>query len=214
MKILKRLIILSVLFLSSAYGQKPYVDKELISRINAKYKMFVTKRFINLQKTLDKAKNKSDEEKLQAINKFYNNLEYMSDLSVYGKTDYWATPWQFLAQGRGDCEDYVISKYFALLYLEVDSKKLFFTYVKSSEFKAAHMVLTYFKTPRCEPLILDNNSHQILPASQREDLTPIYNFNGDSLYRANTKTKEGKVTNQKTHKKWDELKLNMRKKVI
>ena len=94
---------------------------------------------------------------------------------------------EFLGKDKGDCEDYVISKYFALLYLGVSSKKLFFTYVRSTKFKAAHMVLTYFKTPRSEPLILDNNNQKIFPASKRKDLRPIYNFNGESLTKATRK---------------------------
>jgi hypothetical protein len=69
------------------------------------------------------------------------------------------------------------------------------------------MVLTYFETPKSEPLILDNNNRKIFPASQRKDLTPIYNFNGDVL------DKVGK-NNEKSHKKWDELKLNMQRKKI
>ena len=214
MNIFKLLLILSVLFVSIAYAQQPYVEKELLNRITKKYKMFATKRFLYLQKTLDEVKDGSDLEKLEAVNVFYNGVRYMSDKKVYGKKDYWATPWQFLGKDKGDCEDYVISKYFALLYLGVDAKKLFFTYVKSSKFKAAHMVLTYFKTPRSEPLILDNNNHKIFPASKRKDLTPIYNFNGESLYRANRSGTGKKVANQKTHKKWDELKLNMKRKII
>jgi len=214
MKTLKLLIILSVLFVSIAYAHEPYVEAEITKKITKKYKMFATKRFLSLQKTLDSVRNGSDLEKLEAVNVFYNAVGYMSDTKLYGKKDYWATPWQFLGKDRGDCEDYVISKYFALLYLGVDPKKLFFTYVKSNRFKAAHMVLTYFKTPRSEPLILDNNNHKIFPASKRKDLTPIYNFNGESLYRANRRGTGEKVTNQKTHKKWDELKLNMNKKII
>ena len=176
--------------------------------------MFATKRFIYLQKTLDETKSGDDLQKLEAVNEFYNGVRYMSDKKVYGKKDYWATPWQFLGKDKGDCEDYVISKYFALIYLGVDSKKLFFTYVKSSKFKAAHMVLTYFETPRSEPLILDNNNQKIFPASKRKDLTPIYNFNGESLYRANKIGTGKKVKNQKAHKKWDQLKLNMKRKII
>ena len=176
--------------------------------------MFATKRFIYLQKTLDETKGGDDLQKLEAVNRFYNGVRYMSDKKVYGKKDYWATPWQFLGKDKGDCEDYVISKYFALIYLGVDSKKLFFTYVKSSKFKAAHMVLTYFETPRSEPLILDNNNHKIFPASKRKDLTPIYNFNGESLYRANKSGTGKKVKSKKAHKKWDKLKLNMKRKLI
>ena len=105
----------------------------------------------------------------------------------------------------GDCEDYVIAKYFALRYLGMPAEKLFFTYVKSTKFKETHMVLTYFKTPRSEPLILDNNNRRIFPASKRKDLIPIYNFNGETL----KKSKQ-----EKSHKKWDELKLNMQRKKI
>lgn len=214
MNILKLLLILSVLFVTLTHAQEPYVEKELVDKITKKYKRFANKRFLYLQKTLDSVKGGSDLEKLEAVNVFYNGVRYMSDTKVYGKKDYWATPWQFLGKDRGDCEDYVISKYFALIYLDVDPKKLFFTYVKSSKFKAAHMVLTYFETPRSEPLILDNNNHKIFPASKRKDLTPIYNFNGESLYRANRTGTGKKVTSQKTHKKWDQLKLNMKRKII
>ncbi len=76
------------------------------------------------------------------------------------------------------------------------------------------MVLTYFETPRSEPLILDNNNRKIFPASKRKDLTPIYNFNGESLYKAGKKGTGKKLKNKKTHKKWDELKLNMKRKKI
>ncbi len=214
MNIFKLFLVLSVLFVYTANAQKPYVAKEIQKKIAKKYKVFAVKRFKKLQKVLDEVKDASDLEKLEAVNKFYNGVRYASDKKVYGKKDYWATPWQFLGKDRGDCEDYVISKYFALIYLGIDSKKLFFTYVKSSKFKAAHMVLTYFKTPRSEPLILDNNNHKIFPASKRKDLTPIYNFNGESLYRTSKTGSQKKVKSKKVHKKWDQLKLNMKRKLI
>ena len=214
MNILKLLLVISVFVVNVAYAQKPYVEREVLKKIDKKYKMFATKRFKYLQKILDEAQGTDDLQKLEAVNKFYNGVRYMSDKKVYGKKDYWATPLQFLGKDKGDCEDYVISKYFALIYLGVDSKKLFFTYVKSSKFKAAHMVLTYFETPRSEPLILDNNNHKIFPASKRKDLTPIYNFNGESLYRATKSGTGKKIKSKKAHKKWDQLKLNMKRKLI
>ncbi len=209
-----RAILFILLTVNFAYTDEPYVEKPLLDKIEKKYKVFAKRRFFYLQETLDSVKGKSDLEKLEAVNRFYNGVKYSSDMKVYGKKDYWATPWEFLGKDRGDCEDYVISKYFALIYLGVDSKKLFFTYVKSSQFKAAHMVLTYFETPRSEPLVLDNNNQKIFPASQRKDLTPIYNFNGESLYKASTIGNGKKVNSQKAHKKWDELKRNMQRKKI
>jgi len=208
------ILLLSLLFLNSLYAKEPYVDDELMSKITAKYKIFAKKRFYFLQKTLDSVQDASDKEKLEAVNNYFNNVRYVPDIKVYKKSDYWATPWEFLGKDKGDCEDYVISKYFALLYLGVNPKKLFFTYVKSTKFKAAHMVLTYFETPRSEPLVLDNYNLKIFPASKRKDLIPIYNFNGDSLYKAKAKGTGQKIKNQKTHKKWDELKLNMKRKKI
>lgn len=211
--IFKTLALILFLLLNTTYA-KDYVDKQTLKKITKKYKMFAKKRFYYLQVTLDGVKDGTDMEKLQAVNKFYNGVRYASDMKVYKKKDYWATPYEFLGKDQGDCEDYVISKYFALIYLEVDSKKLFFTYVRSTKFKAPHMVLTYFKTPRSEPLILDNNNHKIFPASKRTDLIPIYNFNGDSLYKASKSGTGKKLKNKKSHKKWDQLKKNMKKKKI
>ncbi|MGE4419232.1 MAG: transglutaminase-like cysteine peptidase [Sulfurimonas sp.] len=204
---LKLLLILLLFFVGIAYTNEQYVENSLLEKIYKKYKIYAKKRFLLLQETLDNVKDKSDLEKLEAVNDFYNEVRYSSDIKTYGKSDYWATPWEFLGKDKGDCEDYVISKYFALKYLGVDYKKLFFTYVRSTKFKEPHMVLTYFETPKSEPLILDNNNRKIFPASQRKDLIPIYNFNGDILDKANK-------SNEKSHKKWDELKLNMQRKKI
>lgn len=202
-----RVFILLIFFINIASADTPYVDKKILKKIDKKYKIYAKKRFLALQETLDSVKNRSEMEKLEAVNNFFNDVRYASDMKIYGKKDYWATPWEFLAKDRGDCEDFVISKYFALKYLGIDYKKLFFTYVRSTRFKEPHMVLTYFKTPKSEPLILDNYNRKIFPASQREDLTPIYNFNGDLLDEADK-------SNKKSHKKWDELKLNMQREKI
>jgi len=202
---LKVLILLALIFVSYSQAEEFYVKKQLLEKIATKYKVFAKKRFFFLQQTLDEVVDGSDLEKLEAVNEFFNNVRYSSDMKVYGKKDYWATPWEFLGKDRGDCEDYVISKYFALRYLGIKPKKLFFTYVRSTKFKQPHMVLTYFKTPRSEPLILDNNNRKIFPASKRKDLTPIYNFNGEVLQKGKKK---------KSHKKWDQLMLNMKRKKI
>ena len=204
---LKLLILISVLlFINNAYAAEPYVEKELLEKIDKKYKVFAKKRFFYLQETLEDVEDASDLEKLEAVNEFFNGVRYSPDIKTYRKKDYWATPWEFLGKDKGDCEDYVISKYFALKYLGIAPEKMFFTYVRSTKFKQPHMVLTYFKTPKSEPLILDNNNRKIFPASKRKDLTPIYNFNGEVLQKIGTK--------KKSHKKWDQLKLNMQRKKI
>ncbi|MDQ1264424.1 MAG: hypothetical protein QG559_1425 [Campylobacterota bacterium] len=197
------LLLLAVTILSSDF----YLDDEIMLKIEKEHGSYAKKRFELLSELMVSLKDKSDLEKLEGVNQFFNEVRYSSDEKVYGQKDYWATPWEFLGRDKGDCEDYVISKYFILKYLGVDYSKLYFTYVRSTKFKEPHMVLTYFETPKSEPLILDNNNRKIFPASQREDLTPIYNFNGDVLNRIGE-------AGEKSHKKWDELKLNMQRKKI
>lgn len=141
-------------------------------------------------------KSANDMKKIEEINDFFNDISYSSDKDTYGVTDYWATPFEFLAHGEGDCEDYAIAKYFLLKHLGILSNKMFITYVSVSGYSQAHMVLTYFETSDAEPLILDNFNTKLLSASKRNDLKPIYYFNPEIL-------KDGIQTS--AHKKWDEL---------
>jgi predicted transglutaminase-like cysteine proteinase len=201
LKFIRLFILISIFSTSLFSAEKPYIKKELLKKIIKKYDKFAKNRFYYLQKTIDTNKKLNELEQLKNINDFYNGVRYSTDKKVYNEDDYWATPAEFLGKDKGDCEDYVISKYFALKHLGIDTKKLYFTYVKSTKFKERHMVLTYFKTTRSEPLVLDNYNHRIFKASQRKDLTPIYNFNPTLL-------KKGKK--KKSHKKWDKLKYNMK----
>jgi len=212
MNALKTLFLL-ILFSTLNMGDEPYVREKLRERIAQKYGSFAKNRFIYLQKTLDSLKSSDDLKKLKSINSFFNNVKYTSDMKLYKVSDYWATPYEFLGKDRGDCEDYVISKYFALKYLGVDEKKLFFTYVRSKRFKASHMVLTYFKTPRSEPLVLDNLNLRVFPASKRKDLIPVYNFSPSSADKLPKHSKKIKKKT-KSHTKWDELKLNIKREKI
>lgn len=206
-------LLVSLLQADNAKADRDYVEEKLLKRITLKYSVQAQKRFTNLQKTLDSVKNASDLKKLSVVNRFYNSVDYGTDMEVYGLSNYWATPWEFLGRNRGDCEDYVIAKYYALLYLDVDSSKLFFTYVRSSQFDTPHMVLTYFETPRSEPYVLDNNSRRVIKASKRTDLTPIYYFNGDTLYKARHDS-IGNQVNHRSHKQWQMLQKNMTRKKI
>ena len=182
------------------------LNESVLNKAHKKYGGFAKNRFIAYNNMLMALQNSSEKEKLNEVNDFFNNVSYKSDIKNWKQKDYWATPLEFLGKDKGDCEDYVIAKLFALKALGIDSNKLFMTYVKSNRFKAPHMVLTYFETSSSQPLILDNTNYKVLPASVRTDLTPIYNFNGDSLFQARKKGKGKKVKiHQKTHKKWDNL---------
>ena len=49
------------------------------------------------------------------------------------------TRWSSLGPGGGDCEDYSIAKYYTLVELGVEEKKLRLAYVKAVRYNAFHM---------------------------------------------------------------------------
>jgi predicted transglutaminase-like cysteine proteinase len=120
---------------------------------------------------------------LRAVNSFFNQqLSFQDDTRIWHQIDYWATPVESLIKGAGDCEDYALAKYFSLRNLGMPSEKLRITYVKALIRNQAHMVLTYYASAGAEPLVLDNLIGEIRPASQRNDLLPVYAFNAEGLY--------------------------------
>lgn len=189
------------------------ISEAIILKAQKKYGKYVRNRYEALNSKLRELQNSSDEAKLEEVNNFFNKVSFIDDMKIWNQKDYWATPLEFLGKDKGDCEDFVIAKYFYLRNLGIDSKKLYFSYVKSTRFKETHMVLSYFETPDSIPLILDNINFKIFPANQRKDLTPIYNFNGESLYHTNKQGQNAqkvykiwdKAIQERAHKKWDIL---------
>ncbi len=141
------------------------------------------------QKLLVEGKDLPAQDKLKRVNEFFNRrISFEDDKTVWGQTDYWATPMETLARGKGDCEDFAIAKYFTLLSLNVPVQQLRFIYVKariggaSSTIEQAHMVLAFYPSPEAEPLVLDNLITEIRPASRRPDLQPVFSFNSQGLF--------------------------------
>src|SRR5690625_1221506 len=142
----------------------------------------------NLEKWLDMVatmQGEPEEQQLEAINQFWNQIAAAGeDIDIWGVKDYWASPLETLGIGAADCEDYVIGKYFSLIRLGVSPDKLRMVYVRAqvAGSSIAHMVLGYYPQPDAEPLILDNLTGLIRPASQRPDLTPVFSFNSEGVY--------------------------------
>ncbi|AMO76704.1 MULTISPECIES: cysteine protease LapG [unclassified Pseudomonas] len=137
------------------------------------------------QRVLADEAGADEQEQLRAVNDFFNRqLRFTDDLGLWHQVDYWATPVEALLKGAGDCEDFAIAKYVSLRHLGVPAQKLRITYVKALRLNQAHMVLTYYPRPEAVPLVLDNLIGSILPASQRDDLQPVYAFNGEGLWLA------------------------------
>ncbi|MBN2866076.1 MAG: transglutaminase-like cysteine peptidase [Thiotrichales bacterium] len=158
-----------------------------------KFGILAVKRLEAWQALIDEGQSKPERLKLSLVNDFFNQAKFIDDKTHWKAEDYWATPFELLTTDAGDCEDYVIAKYFTLKALGVDENKIYLTYVKSTRLKQSHMVLTYFKKPKSEPLVLDNLTDRILSASERKDLIPIYSFNGDGLWLSKQRGKGQQV---------------------
>ncbi len=153
-----------------------------VKQMGKKYGSRAKLRLNRWQKLIKTLRNDSEKSKLEKVNNFFNKVRFLDDIKHWGKNDYWATPVEFLVTNGGDCEDFTIAKYYTLKALGVDISKMSIAYVKALDYNQAHMVLTYYSSPRAEPVILDNLIPQIKRASRRKDLLHVYSFNGDNLW--------------------------------
>ncbi len=182
------------------------ITPTFLQKVEARYGPFAAARFKYLKELYDQLRHADIHTKLDEVNDFWNGVRYAPDQKVWGKRDYWATPYEFLLKDRGDCEDYVIAKYFTLVKLGVDPKKLYFVYCRVRGYRRAHMVLAYYETPNAEPLILDNLNLKVFPASKRPDIIPVYTFNGALLERYGNRSRRGLAQkSRKVRRKWEDL---------
>lgn len=190
-----------------------FVDDEMLKRLKNEYSEQARQRGIAFNSLLGRLQNKNVRQQLTEVNNFFNQFRYTDDLSQWGTEDYWATPEEFMGVFSGDCEDYVISKYFALRALGVADEHLYLTYVKAKKENIAHMVLSYFETPQSIPLILDNYNPRIVTADKRKDLLPVYSFNARSLFLTTPSAGMGKSlpANKIKNSKWEKLLTNIKK---
>lgn len=145
------------------------------------------KRILAWRKLIDESQSLPIVEQLAVVNNFFNQMEFVDDMTLWGKEDYWATPIEFLGMQAGDCEDFTIAKYFTLRELGVPDEKLRLVYVKALKLNQHHMVLAYYHKPTSVPVLLDNLDKELKPATKRNDLLPIYSFNAENMWLSKEK---------------------------
>ncbi|RLV60296.1 hypothetical protein D5018_07835 [Parashewanella curva] len=154
---------------------------------------------------IEQNQGQTEHKQLKTVNRFFNYFQFVDDIKLWGESNYWATPMEFIGVNGGDCEDFSIAKYFTLLQLGVPEEKMRITMVKAQQLNQYHMVLAYYETPGSIPLILDNLDKQIKPANERTDLLPVYSFNGKQLW-LNKEKGRGVLAGKATRlKKWNDL---------
>jgi predicted transglutaminase-like cysteine proteinase len=158
------------------------ISDDVLKKVETRYGSDALKRVTEMSQLINTLQDSPIEVQLKRVNDFFNRVAFVSDQENWQQEDYWSKPLEFLGVNKGDCEDYVIAKFFTLLKLGVPSDRLYFTYVTYLKTNQAHMVLTYVKTPDSIPLVLDNINKEILFASKRHDLRHVYSFNAQALY--------------------------------
>ena len=178
------ILLISILCLSAIFAQValPLNEKKIIAALQQSYGERAGKRGKAWFKLMQPKEQHSELERLKKVNQFFNMFRFIDDSKLWGISNYWATPIEFIGVNGGDCEDYSIAKYFTLLELGIADEKMRITMVKAVKLNQYHMVLAYYETPSAMPLILDNLDGVIKPASQRNDLIPVYSFNASQLW--------------------------------
>ncbi len=191
----------------------PLISDEMLAHLENRYSSQAYERGLAVNRLLAQLEGRDVMTQLTEVNRFFNQFTYLEDLDLWGQHDYWATPTEFIGTQKGDCEDFVIAKYFALRKLGVPDDRLYLTYAKELRRNIAHMVLSYFETPGSVPLILDNYNPEILRAIERQDLLPVYSFNARSLFLTNASAGLGRSlpTDKIKNSKWRKLLEDIRK---
>jgi len=199
------LLFVSLFFFSIVIADGGGVSPKVMAWVESKYGESAKTRIMDWQELIARNQGVDELSQLKLVNDFFNETPYYPDDEIWGKEDYWATPVEMLSIDGADCEDYSIAKYFTLREMGVPVEKLRITYVKALDLNQAHMVLAYYAYPDAEPVVLDNLIGQIKAASKRQDLAPIYSFNGDGLWLAKSRGKGRRVGQSDRISLWQDL---------
>ncbi|ARV75346.1 transglutaminase-like cysteine peptidase [Vibrio campbellii] len=205
-------LLISISCFSFQIGALNSKEQRWVDTVTSVYGERAGQRVKTWRENLDSLQVQSNNKKLSDVNNFFNQLYFVDDINLWGKKDYWATPLEFIGSNAGDCEDFTIAKYFSLLELGIPDSKMRLVYVKAIRLNQFHMVLAYYPTPSSEPLILDNLNPEIVRASKRSDLLPIYSFNGKNLWLMKSSASSGELAGKASRLSlWNDLRSRERK---
>lgn len=174
-----------------------------------------TKRVENLKQFINSLSTKNTEQKLNSVNLYFNQIVSTYDSFSDVNRDEWDTMIDFVKKGKGDCEEYAISKYEALKIAGIDENKLYLMVVRektrpNNEF---HLVVVYYESDT-NPLILDNLSFKILPLNKRVDLEPVIIFNEQNSYSSDKVGNKTQIINSDFPVKLRQIKQKLHSQLI
>lgn len=125
-------------------------------------------------KMMSEAARHSAVAQLSFVSREINRIAvYESDAARFGMPDRWASPLTFLTSS-GDCEDYVIAKYWSLKMLGVAESAMRVVLVRDRITRLDHAVLAV--RIGSERYILDNQTDRVAPDSAIDRYTALYSL--------------------------------------
>lgn len=121
--------------------------------------------------------------KLDRVNAAINRHPYVASAVNWHESNHWETPFEFLVKG-GQCQDYAIAKYLLLRAAGVPASNLRVVVLRDTRLDLDHAVTVAYVDG--EALVLDNQQHEVVPASGLDFYRPYYSINeqGWWLHRA------------------------------
>lgn len=164
-----------------AEGKSPTFEKDLSKFMRGS----VYKQWTQL---VERTKGASVLDKAKAVTAFFNRWPYRTDQDVYKVADYWATPAEFM-QKSGDCEDYAIAKFYALIKLGVPAESMRIVALKDTIRNLAHAILVVYTNN--DAYVLDNLTDMVLSHARYQHYQPQYSVS--AVYRwAHVRPKKAK----------------------
>lgn len=128
---------------------------------------------------IDEQRGQSVERQMRAVHAYLNRFPYITDQDLWGKSDYWATPKQFV-DNSGDCEDYAIAKYISLKALGWPISNLRLAVVHDTVRDIPHAVLVVKFDG--DYWVLDNLASSPLPHLRVYQYKPYYAVNENARW--------------------------------
>lgn len=195
---MKKILFLLYIVTITYASEYPHYSTQDFLQVEKNYGRIAKNRAMDYQKQVMQFKTYNKTKQLNVVNNYLNQLLPQYDDIMQKQEDYWATPKEFLSLGYGDCEDYVIIKYFTLIKLGFDKNKLFFTTVYEQYDGGYHMVLSYFNDKGQSPLVLDNLSFRILSLQNRTDIKADVFINSHGVFKINNNNSLKKIAHTST----------------
>lgn len=113
---------------------------------------------------------------IKAANALLNKNPYIEDINNWGKTEFWATSYEYLKKS-GDCEDYSIAKYMLLKEagIPVENMRIFSVRLRSLG-GIGHAILVVYQGNKA--WVLDNRTSSVMDASLiKLEFQPVMSLN-------------------------------------